>query len=271
MTRPALLHVALLATVVAGCAGDPEPRPCPPFGDAGVAKPTFVHDRTVQEVLERYQVTLVKTITAKGAPLTCADIPGTYAMGHPDVVILSIQAFNRTAKDANATVANNLVFPVDQEMLVVVEGFGRDTAGAVHLVARGCAQGIKFATCNPIPIGLDKALEIDLVATTGAPCKGQTQGCEADMICLSDITGGYCAKANCSSDGKCPPASICTVNTKSNGSCMRKCAEIADCKWNQAKGQGPWHCDYRRAGDGTCQRVCIPPAWNSSDICTPGS
>lgn len=276
MTRPPLalplLALALAASTTSGCAGDPQPRPCPPYGDAGVAKPTFVHDRTIQEVLERYQITLVKSTTAKGGALTCGDIPGVYSMGHPDVVILSTQPINRPSKDANATVVNNINFPVGQEMLVVVEGFARDTSGQAYLVARGCAQAIKFETCNPIPVGKDQHLEIDLIATTGAPCKGQSQGCEANMICLSDIAGGYCAKGNCGGDGKCPPASNCIFNKNSVGSCMRKCAEITDCKSNQAKGQIPWDCAYRKGyGGGSCQRVCVPPNWNFSDTCTPDS
>ena len=275
MTRPPLLLILLgmVAGSAPGCAGDAQPRPCPPYGDAGVAKPTFVHDRTIQEILERYQITLVKSTTAKGGPLTCSDIPGIYSMGHPDVVILSTQTINRTNKDANATVVNNINFPVDQEMLVVVEGFARDTTGQAFLVARGCAQAIKFATCNPIPVGMDKHLEIDLIATTGAPCKGQSQGCEANMFCLSDIDGGYCAKGNCISDGKCPPASTCIVGPQNGvSSCMRKCADIVDCKSNKAKGQIPWDCAYRRGGDGkSCERVCVPPTWNTGYICTPGS
>ena len=269
--RSEISRALCLTVLLAGCAGDPEPRACPSSGDAGTAKPAFVHDRTVQAVIERYQLTLISAITAKGAPLSCSQVPGTYSMGHPDLVILSTQTIPRSTKDANSTVIPNLNFPVGKELLIVAEGLGRDSFGGAHVVARGCVDKLRFNTCNPIPLGWDKALEIDLIATTGAPCAGQKQGCENNMICLSDISGGYCAKAGCSSDGRCPPASICTVNTKSVGSCMRKCADNGDCKWNQAKGQGPWDCAYRKGGDGKCYRVCVPPAWNTSYICTPGS
>lgn len=269
MIRLSLLLLLLLAA--AGCAGDPVPQSCPPFGDAGIAKPTFVHDRTVQLLIERYQVTLASTATRKGGPLGCSMIPGTYTLSHPDVNIISTQTINRSSMDANSVVVPNIKFPVGKELLLVAEGLGKDSFGGWHVIARGCVDKLLYKTCNPIPVGMDKAPEIDLVATTGAPCSGQKQGCEADMICLSDITGGYCAKANCASDGRCPPASTCIANTKSVGSCMRTCADIADCKNDKIKGQGYWDCDYRRGGDGQCYRVCVPTDWNTSFKCSPGS
>ena len=271
LKRPWLAVSALAVLTVAACAGDPEPRPCPPYGDAGAAKQAFVTDRTVQQVIERYQVTIISGRTTKGGPLSCSQIPGVYAMGHPALAILSTRTISRPTKDANSTVVNGLVFPVGKEVVLVVEGLGRDSYGGVHVVARGCADKLRFNTCNPIPIGYDKVLEVDLVATTGAPCAGQKQGCENNMICLTDVGGGYCAKANCASDGRCPPASTCIANINSVGSCMRKCADNGDCKWNQAKGQGPWDCAYRRGGDGQCYRVCVPPSCNTKYICTPGS
>jgi len=271
MIRVSLLS-ALPLLIALGCAGDPVPQSCPPFGDAGVVNPpSLIQDQTLQEVIERYQITLVKTTTRSGQPLACSQIPGTYAMSNNQVVIISTMAYNRPNKNAKAEVVNNIKFPVDQPMLLVAEGLARDAGGQIYMVARGCVGPIRFESCNPIPVGMDRHVEINLIATTGAPCKGQTQGCEASMICLSDITGGYCAKANCSTDGRCPPASTCIVNKNSVGSCMRKCATITDCMTDKTKGQGVWDCAWRRAGDGSCKQVCVPPDWNFKCKCTAGT
>jgi len=264
MIRVSLLS-ALPLLIALGCAGDPVPQSCPSFGDAGVVNPpSLIQDTTLQEVIERYQISLVKTTTRGGQPLACSQIPGTYTMGNAQVQIISTMAHNRPAKNAKAEVVNNINFPVNQPMLVVAEGLARDSGGQIYMVARGCVGPIRFESCNPIPVGMDRHVEINLIATTGAPCKGQTQGCESDMICLSDITGGYCAKANCSTDGRCPPASVCAYNANTVGSCMRKCTTIKDCKTDKTKGQGDWDCQNRLTGAGTCERMCVPPTWNTN-------
>jgi len=217
----------------------------------------------------RYQVSIVKSRTISGVKLECSDIPGTFTLGHPALSIISTTSISRSKKNENSHLLNNVSIPYGQQILIVAEGIAKDSSGSLHVVGRGCAQDIEYNQCGVFPKGTSLPLEIDVMATAGAPCKGQTQGCEANMICLSNIVGGYCAKANCSTDGRCPPASKCISNPLSVGSCMRICTSISDCKSDTTKGQGNWDCAYRRGGDGGCYRVCVPPTWNTAYQCTP--
>lgn len=250
-----------------GCAGEPVPRSCPSFGDAGVVNPPqMVQDTYLQEVIELYQISLVKNVTLSGKGLTCDQIPGTYAMSNLDLDLIFTTPYKRPAKDSKPVVVPGINFPVGPIFLVVAEGVAQGKGGT-YLVARGCEGPFRFETCNPIPVGLDRHIEIDLIATTGAPCKGQNQGCEANMICMSDVQGGYCAKANCLTDHTCPPATVCIPNATTVGACMRGAANIGDCKIGKQKGT--WNLTWRTAADGTCQRVCAPINWNTAYACTP--
>lgn len=267
---PALATVALLLASLA-CSDGTETKPCPVWADAGPTQPSLVLDKTIQKLIEYYQITLVGSRTRSNQAVLCTDIPNRYRPGDSNLTIIRTQRVNRDKSGTEAMMVRGFSFPINQEMVVVAEGVALDSAKRPFTVARGCADRILFQTCNPIPVGKDGPLEIDLVATTGGPCTSKTW-CEAWQSCLdesvdSNLKGGYCARTYCASDGTCPPGSSCISDAATVGICARQCSEIADCK--TVAGQAAQDCAYRKgAAAGQCYKVCVPPLWKNSFTCT---
>jgi len=267
-----LLAPCLLLFVCLSCS-DPEPEviPCP-NRDAGV-NPGFVTDRELQKIIGFYQLTVLKNTTKKGARLTCSDIPGTYRLNNPELVILSTQTVQRVKKGINPEVAGNVSIPTGQQVVIVVEAVAQDVNKKYHIVGRGCKHDVLYKQCSNVPVGYDSPLPIDVIATTGASCSTDSD-CETSsgMRCNKGpyFKGGYCAKIGCAKDGKCPPGAVCVSDQLWGGLCGRKCSSITDCK---STGTQPpdWDCVCRLGPTTAGQaRACLDFRYNTKYSCGDG-
>ena len=268
-TANRLVAACLLLLIATGCS-DPEPEviPCPKRD--GSANPGFVTDRELQKIIDFYQLTVLKNTTRKGSRLTCGDIPGTYRLNNPELVILSTQTIQRSKKGISPEVVGNVSIPTGQQVVIVVEAVAKDGTGNFHIIGRGCAQDINYKSCSTVPVGYDSPLAIDVIATTGAACAADTD-CEKGMRCNkgANFMGGYCAKIGCSNDGICPPGAVCVSDQLWGGLCGRKCSTITDCKITATQGQMDCVC---RLGPTTAGQAlaCLHPQYNTKYSCGDG-
>ena len=258
-----------------GCS-DPEPEviPCP-SRDGGQVNPGFVTDRELQKIVDFYQLTVLKNTTkkGKGSRLTCSDIPGTYRLNHPDLVILSTQTIKRAQKGISPEVVGQVKIPAKEPVVIVVEAVTRDGKGNYHIVGRGCSDDVQYKQCSTVPLGHDAPLEIDVIATTGASCNTDAD-CEtgSSMRCNKGpyFKGGYCAKIGCANDGFCPPGAVCVSDQLWGGLCARVCSTITDCK---STGTQPTELDcICRLGPTSAgqARACLHWQYNTSFSCGDG-
>ena len=255
----------------AAACSEPEAEviPCP--GKTGSVNSGFVTDRELQKIIGFYQLTVLKDTTKKGARLTCADIPGTYRLNHPELAILSTQTVQRVKKGINPEVASKVSIPTDQQVVIVVEAVAKDIKGKYHIVGRGCAHDVNYKQCSTVPKGWDGPLEIDVIATTGGSCTTDSD-CETGMRCNKGpyFSGGYCAKIGCANDGICPPGAVCVSDKLWGGLCGRKCSSITDCK---TTGNQPsqMDCVCRLGPTAAGQaRACLHHLYNTSYKCGDG-
>jgi hypothetical protein len=257
---PTPLRIVLSAAFCA-CACAPPPEASP-----GQLRLGIVQDSAIFQVIEAFQIHVVKATTTAGASVSCGDIPSTFRVGNPQLVSVVDPVGFAWKPSSDEAHSPTFQVPSDEKLVVIVQGLTRHTTG-VHAVARGCVDstdegGARVAlTFKP---GTTQNLGVDVRATTGAACTTQAD-CELDLICQTgtDWKGGYCAKVGCTGDQVCPPGSRC-VSTTSGGLCLGICDAPKDCDTSRQDCIG-------RVGPTTsgCASVCGWPLWNSSKKCTP--
>jgi len=236
-----LLWLAMLGL---GCAAPPDLR-------VGRLQARLVVDPTVHTFIESYEVAVLRALTSDERSVGCEDFPAKFDLGDE---ALQLEAFRSIAWDGSATEATveGLTVPVSQPLLIVVRAFDGNNDDAL-IVARGCKEDLRFTR------GSSPQRAVDVRAATGAPCSSSDE-CEQHLDCQqdTDLPGGYCAQAGCSSNDDCPTASVCIEG----GLCARPCSAGAECE-----GKSSQQCVSRQSVEGGCEKICVFPDWNAANSC----
>jgi hypothetical protein len=95
----------------------------------------------------------------------------------------------------------------------------------------------------------------------GADCTSNSNCNEVlALTCLTEFKGGYCGKANCTSNAGCPVGSVCVTEAGVNY-CFLVCTDKTECNLNRS-ADNESNCSNTdvvkvEAGD---DKVCVPPS-----------
>jgi len=225
-----------------------------------------VLDRAVFEAVAVFQVHVLRAALETGAALTCADIPGAYRIGNPDVEeLVPPSTAQKDKSDPTGAVEVGVQVPTEVGVVVVVEGLALYNKGT-FVVGRGCRDNLQFAR------GVGGRIEIDVQATNGRRCDRPTD-CEPNVTCLkgAGFEEGYCAATGCGAGSSCPPGTECIANSAFHGVCLRRCHNLADCEI-QVQSAHVQDCIGRLSVTAQgCSAVCAQPRWSLSTCCNVGS
>lgn len=109
----------------------------------------------------------------------------------------------------------------------------------------------------------DSEPQVDQIGIGGECTVNNDCNQELDTLaCLSEFKGGYCGKADCSSNLDCPVGSVCVAHEGSNY-CFRSCAEKVECNENRSL-ENEANCSgsftLANISDSTTLKACIPPS-----------
>lgn len=90
------------------------------------------------------------------------------------------------------------------------------------------------------------------------------EDCPGDLTCLTDVLGGYCTRAGCTSDADCGGSAtggpVCVERADGSTYCARRCTRSSDCSFCRGQGWPDAVCrgDVTFAEEGTSASVCVP-------------
>lgn len=90
------------------------------------------------------------------------------------------------------------------------------------------------------------------------------EDCSGDLVCLTDLLGGYCSRAGCTSDADCGGAvgegPVCVERSDGFTYCARRCTAASDCSFCRGQGWPDGTCrdDVTFVEEGTAVSVCVP-------------
>lgn len=239
--------ICLFCLAASACGGDPRVN-------SFEAKVSF--DSTVRKFVQRFELAILRSTTANGAPLTCGDIPQPFPFGDRQLRLIESKRIPWSGQQTEAQIPP-IEVPAEQPLVIAVQGTAPWLGDGVHAVARGCVEGAMFAK------GADATVRVDAKATVGRSCSAATD-CEPTLtICLQGdhFPDGYCTISGCITDEQCPSGSRCVTGGSGN-ICARECAEAtADCETASAQ-----EC-AGRLGPGGCAKVCVHPLWSAGGAC----
>jgi hypothetical protein len=238
---------------------------CGPGADRveGVGFRLVPHDALLHCAIRVFQVYVIDGVSKQGSPVRCADLVGARFRPTDPALHFLVPLVNVawTCPQVVEARAEHIAVPAERPVVFLVKGLAQFAKGTAT-IGSGCKDNQVFAA------GAAGTVDIDVVATMGAPCAAQVD-CELGLSCLqgAGFLGGYCVKSPCGSDADCTPASSCVADEAGLGRCMRACKAVADCA--VAETQDAQDCVGRTSPQGSCARVCVFPLWNSANSCEP--
>ncbi len=80
--------------------------------------------------------------------------------------------------------------------------------------------------------------------------------CNGDLVCVTEVDGGYCTARDCGSDGDCPPDTHCVAHNDVNY-CARSCTADSDCTYCREGAEATCTSDVEFVDGSTPGEVCI--------------
>lgn len=84
-----------------------------------------------------------------------------------------------------------------------------------------------------------------------------------ELACLTQLTGGYCGLADCTSDLECPEGSACVAHEDGRNYCFRLCANKPECNLNRSPDVEA-NCSANAVFvESQSAKACVPPSSGS--------
>ena len=219
LERIRLPAIVLSAALALACACAP-----PPEGSTGQLRLGIVQDSAIFQVIEAFQIQVIKATTTAGASVTCSDIPGTFRVGNPQLVsVIEPVGFAWKPSSDEAHTPQPFQVPADEKLVIIVQGLARQTTSGVHTVARGCVDskdegGARVALA--FKAGSTQDLAVDVRATTGAACATQAETAAR----ISRARSATRPSRTAASSGRSSPRSSAGSRASSVSSCCDRSA-----------------------------------------------
>ena len=85
---------------------------------------------------------------------------------------------------------------------------------------------------------------------------GSDADCSGDLVCVTEVDGGYCTARDCGGDADCPPDTHCVAHNDVNY-CARSCTAQSDCTYCRADVEATCTSDVEFVDGSTPGEVCI--------------